>query len=447
MRRGRLLALAIAVALVVAVPRLVRAIDGGEATEARVFATSLPAPSSEGATTTPAAVGELDRLITVVSARLEGHDNYLDVRTLGELHLAKARRDGTLADYEEAVRLLTDTHRRDPDDPDGLAALAAAHLALHRFDVAADLAAAAIASVPDHVGAYAVLGDASLACGDVETARAAFAVLADALPDDPAVAVRLSELDWQTGDVTGSRERSRQAVERAKVLGLTGPDLAFYLTYDAHRALDAGDGDTAEARLAEAISAAPDDAATLAELGRFRATEGDLVAAVEAYRRSTELRPDPDTLVALGDVLTAGGDQDGADDAYATVDAVAALASGTEVYRGALARFHTGHGDPGMAVELALAEAANRTDPATLQTLGRALAAAGRHAEARDALERALATGIRDARLLYASGVVAASLGDVDRAVHDLEAALSVDPAFHPLEATDAARLIAELAP
>ena len=403
-------------------------------------------PTSEDTTPT-AGIGELDRLITVVSARLEGHDNYLDVRTLGELHLARAHRDGSLADYEEAVRLLTGTQQRDPDDPDGSTALAAAHLALHRFGQAADLAEAALAAAPDHVGAHAVLGDASLAAGDVARARASYTVLATALPDDPAVAVRQSELGWQTGDVAGSRERSRQAVDRARALGLDGGELAFYLVYDAHRALDAGDHDTAEGRLGEARGLAPDDAAMLAELGRLRAAQGDLAAAEEAYRRSTELRPDPDTLVALGDVLTARGDTAGAEDAYATVEAVVALASGAEVYRGALARFHTEHGDPGTAVDLAVAEAETRRDPATLETLGRALTAAGRHAEAQQALDRALATGIVDAGLLYASGVVAASLGDAERAVHDLEAALSIDPRFHPIEAADAARLIEELAP
>jgi tetratricopeptide (TPR) repeat protein len=446
MRRGRLLAFAIAVVLVAGVPRLVRAIDGGEATEPRVFATTLPSPTSDQATPT-AGIGELDRLITVVSARLDGHDNYLDVRTLGELHLARARRDGSLADYDEAVRLLTGTHQRDPDDPDGSAALAAAHLALHRFGQAADLAEAAVAVVPDHVAAHAVLGDASLATGNVATAGAAYAVLAAALPDDPAVAVRQSELSWQTGDVAGSRQHSRRAVARARALGLDGAELAFYLVYDAHRALDVGDRDAAEARLEEAGAVAPDDAAMLAELGRLRAAEGDLVAAEAAYRRSTELRPDPDTLVALGDVLTARGNTAGADDAYATVEAVAALASGAEVYRGALARFHAAHGDPGMAVELALAEAEVRGDPATLETLGRALIAAGRHAEAQQAFDRALATGVRDAGLLHASGVAAASLGDTERAVGDLEAALAIDPMFHPIEAPHAARLIAELTP
>ncbi len=446
MRRGPLLAIAMTVVLVAGVPRLVRAIDGDGATEPRVFATALPLPASEDTTPT-AGIGELDRLITVVSARLDGHDNYLDVRTLGELHLARAHRDGSLADYEEAVRLLTGTQQRDPDDPDGSTALAAAHLALHRFGQAADLAETALAAAPDHVGAHAVLGDASLAAGDVAMARASYTVLATALPDDPAVAVRQSELGWQIGDVAGSRERSREAVDRARALGLDDGGLAFYLVYDARRALDTGDHDTAEGSLGEARDLAPDDAAMLAELGRLRAAQGDLAAAEEAYRRSTELRPDPDTLVALGDVLTVRGDTAGAEDAYATVEAVVALASGTEVYRGALARFHTEHGDPGKAVDLAVAEAETRRDPATLETLGRALTAAGRHAEALQALDRALATGIADAGLLYASGVVAASLGDAERAVHDLEAALSIDPRFHPIEAADAVRLIEELTP
>ena len=164
-----------------------------------------------------------------------------------------------------------------------------------------------------------------------------------------------------------------------------------------------------------------------------------------AYRRSTDLRPDPATLQALGEVRLALGDTAGAEDAFATLEAVGLLDAGGPVYRSALARYHADHGDPAEAVRLATAEAETRSDAATLHNLGRALAAAGRFDEARTALDEALATGIVDPRLLYQSGVVWAELGDIAAARTDLSAALAVDGAFHPLEAPSAAALLEEL--
>lgn len=439
-RRWLLMIAAVVIATAV-IPRLAGA-GGDDVADAEMAAPAAAVlPSAEPSINRT----ELDRLISVVTARLVDHDTYLDVRTLGELHLARADRDGDPADYDEAVRLLGEAHDRDPDDPEAATPLAAALLGIHHFAEAAQLADRVLAAHPDDLTAQAVAGDAALATGDAAIANVAFDRLAGLLPHDPSVAARRAELAWVTGEADEARELAAKAVDLARRLGLTGADLAFYLTYDAHRALDTGDHDTARGSLDEAIAIAPDEPAALAEWGRLLAGEGDLAAAEEAYRRSTDIRPDPATLTTLGEVRTALGDTAGAADVFATVEAVAALTAGEVVYRSALAWFHAEHGDAAVAVALARGEAEARDDAATWHTLSRALFAAGRVDEARVALDRALAWGVADARLLYQSGVVWEALGDGAVARHDLEAALGIDDSFHPIEAPAARALLAEL--
>jgi len=249
MRRGRLLIIATALVAITVAPRLVGAEPSDVATAAAVPRV-LPTTGSAIAPT------ELDRVIAVVAARLTEHDTYLDVRTLGELHLARARRDGDLADYEDAVRLLGEAHDRDRHDPDAATPLAAALVGVHRFAEAAGLASEVLASHPDNLTARAVAADGALATGASATASAALAQLAGFFPDDPSVALRRSELAWQTGDLAGSRLLSAEAVDLARTVGLDGPDLALYLTYDAHRALDAGDHAAARTGLDEALAIA-----------------------------------------------------------------------------------------------------------------------------------------------------------------------------------------------
>ena len=271
MRPTRLIAIAAVLAGIVVVPRVVGATLPEPAVETAAAPALLPTGSA-----TPGA--ELDRLIDVFTDRLVDHDTYLDVRTLGQLHLDRARRDGDPADYTAAVRLLTDAHQRDGDDPEAAVPLAGALLGIHRFSDAADLAAEVLAADAGNLTARSIAGDAALALGDTATASTRFTDLAATLPADPSVAVRRSELAWQTGDVAASRQLAAEAVSLAEDLDL-GAGLAYYLTYEAHRALDTGDDATARARLDRADAVSPDDPFVLAERGRLLAVTGDLEAA------------------------------------------------------------------------------------------------------------------------------------------------------------------------
>jgi Flp pilus assembly protein TadD len=70
----------------------------------------------------------------------------------------------------------------------------------------------------------------------------------------------------------------------------------------------------------------------------------------------------------------------------------------------------------------------------------------GQYAEASAAMRHALATGCRDARLLFHAGAIAQASGDRSGAERLLNAALSLGPALDPRQTDEARSLLAAIA-
>jgi tetratricopeptide (TPR) repeat protein len=83
---------------------------------------------------------------------------------------------------------------------------------------------------------------------------------------------------------------------------------------------------------------------------------------------------------------------------------------------------------PAEGLRVAELELARRRDVFTLGAHAWALHAVGRTAEARKQMEAALSVGIKDARLLYQAGVIAARAGDRTAAERYLDESLSANP-------------------
>jgi Flp pilus assembly protein TadD len=101
--------------------------------------------------------------------------------------------------------------------------------------------------------------------------------------------------------------------------------------------------------------------------------------------------------------------------------------------------------DPARALSLATAELVIRKDVYGYDAYAWALLAAGRPAEADTAMAAALAFGTKDAKLMYHAGMIAAALGDTNRARTNLQAALTLDPSFDPLQVQRARETLAGL--
>lgn len=449
MKIRRFLALVAVAMLVVGLPRIIGSTTGSadsglNGAERGPGSAQFLGESANGASPV-ADRSELDRTIAVLEERTSENDTYVDVRTLGSLYLRRASVTADPADYRAADATLTAVNRRDPDDVETATSLAATRLARHDFAGANELAGHVLELDPQRLEARAIEGDAALALGDMETASAAYAQLGGLLPDDPSVAIRLSQLAWVTGDTATARVEALRAVDTARELQLPDSLIVFSLAYAGNRSLDLGDHHAARALLEEAGDLIPRDPGVLEGLGRLAAAEGHLDEAVEHLIAATTLRPDPSWLIELALTATAAGDDELAGDAIATVGAIEGLLGDDPAYRSAFARYHLRWGDPARALELTTAERMSRSDPATLILHAEALAASGQLDAARVEAGEALATGIRDADYLAVAGVIAAAAGDDEGAGELLRSALGIDVAFHPVDAPAAESLLAEV--
>ncbi len=116
------------------------------------------------------------------------------------------------------------------------------------------------------------------------------------------------------------------------------------------------------------------------------------------------------------------------------------------VYNRQLVLFDVNHGrDLAEALTLAERELADRKDAYGYDAYAWALLANGRAAEADAAIGQALATGARDAMLLYHAGEIAHAVGDDARARNLLDQALAIRGALDPLAASRAATTLASL--
>lgn len=384
---------------------------------------------------------ERDRLIGVFEVRVASPDpEPFNLSVLGGLYLERARSEHNLDDYtlardtlQQAARVLNDSAT--------LLNLADSHLALHEFASAREIVSRLAADDPTD-SALATLADAELALGNYPAAFEALDHLAERLPDEPAILVRRAQYHFLTGDIDEALRLSERAADLAVRVGLSSRDQAFYLSVAGRMNFEAGKYRPAQSRLTQAMEADPQAPGPLFELGKVMAARNDLPAAIRLLELAAALVPEPTTLAWLGDVYLANGDGVAATAQYETIEAIALLDQ--SAYRLSVASALAGRGlNPSQALELSTAELSVRPDPTTWDVYAVTLLNTGETAESYHAIQKAL--GPADARIWYHAGLIAAAIGRVDEAVEHLEAALRINPNFHPLDAPRARQLLEEL--
>ena len=318
-----------------------------------------------------------------------------------------------------------------------------------RFVDAAALAQTVLDRRPADPVALATLGDARLELGDVAGARDDYTKAND-VARSAATMVRLGHLAFISGDGTSALRLATAAVGLAQADGAEGEQAAFYQYQLADVSISTGDRAAAGKAYAAALAASPGSFLAHSGLARVAAADGDLDEAIAQLTSAIAIVPQPDFLARRGDLFTlrAGpGDAKRATDDYATVEAIAQLAGeAAGVYDRTLVLYLANHGlDPARAVRMADAELTVRKDVYGYDADAWALLAAGRPADADAVMDKALAFGTRDAKLLYHAGMIAAALGHDDRARTYLGDALALDPSFDPLQVRHARETLAAL--
>jgi tetratricopeptide (TPR) repeat protein len=403
------------------------------------------------------------RQAPVPPARLsDAHARDLDI----EFYRSRVARDSLSArDYGELARLYLQRARETGDNDDLLRAesearhslslrgsrnqatlqvLASTLMAQHRFVEARDAAAALVDYDSTSAAARSLLGETELELGEYAAAGRNLGMLRS-YASNPGIAPRLARWEELQGRPREARRLLRLALQEAsRRHEMPAEQLAWFHLRAGDLALRLGHTAEAEAEFKQGLERSPDDYRLLAALARLNWTRRRWTEAIEFGERSIAGALDPATLGMLHDAYSALGDTGRAEDYYRAM-ALAVLHQPGPFHR-AWSLFLLDHDREIPAVlAKARAEIATRRDVYGYDLLAWALHKAGRDIEASRQMRHALGLGTRDASLFYHAGIIALALGNKTEARHDLEAALEINPFWHPWQPDHARHLLHDL--
>jgi tetratricopeptide (TPR) repeat protein len=369
-----------------------------------------------------------------------------DFAELSRLFLQRARAGGGDGDLRRA-----ETHARRSlglragRNEEAFQVLASSLMGQHRFAEARSVAERLVALDSTSRPARAMLGEIQLELGTYDEARRTFGMLLTSR-GDLAVAPRYARWEELRGRPAEARRLLREARDEAsRRHGMPAAQIAWFHWRLGDLALRQGRLREAETELEAGLAAAPDDHRLLEALARAAAARGRWSEAIEYGERAIARTLDPATLGLLYQLHAASGDSAKAEEYYRAMS-ITVL--------GQPETFHRLWGlfllDRGREVPTVLARAEReievRRDVYGWDLLAWALYRSGRPSEAREKMRHALALGTRDASLFYHAGMIEAALGRHGGARRDLEAALAINPHWHPFQPAEAKRVLGRLA-
>ncbi len=354
---------------------------------------------------------------------------------LGHLWLKKARETSDPTYYLQVGKCADAALKVAPGDAGALALRATVQMSDHRFREARATTEAIVKANPGNVLALGILSDALLELGEVEAAAAAAQQMMDQKPGPPAL-LRGAYLRWLHGDVKGAKELNQEAITTGRDTRDPGAT-AWAFTQAAMVFWHEADYAGADLVFAETDKWVPGYPAGLVGRARCALARGQAAAAVGFLERAQKQDPLVETAWLLGDAKVALGDDKGAAAAYGLV-----LKQGQRTDRLTLAQFlSTKNREPSRALELIEAERKDRGGIYVDDTHAWALFRAGKLAEARQAIDRAIRLGTRDAKLLYHAGAIRLAAGD-ESGRKLVEQALGLNPGFDQTGAAEARKLL-----
>jgi tetratricopeptide (TPR) repeat protein len=338
--------------------------------------------------------------------------NYEAYNALALAQSRRARETSDVAFYSQADETLKKSFAIAPDNFDGERIRVWLLLGRHEFAAAREEALKLNKRVPDDVMVYGFLTDANAELGNYDEAERAAQLMLNLRPGNLPGITRAAYLREMFGDVDGSIELMNMALES------TAPneveDSAWILAQTAHLELSVGNIAVAEKKVQQALMLFPGYHYALANLAKVRIEQKQYAEAVQLLEQRYQAAPHAENLYDLAEALELAGRTEESRKAFAEFEQKSLLEkSRADNSNRELIFYYADHAhDPVKALEVAAAEFARRHDVYTLDAYAWAFHVNGNDQEARKVIERALAVGIRDARLFRHAGEIALKSGD-----------------------------------
>ena len=320
-------------------------------------------------------------------------------------------------------------------NPDGLAALAQAHLTAHRFKEAR-AAALQLREIPQaKIRSLELLADTAMELGDYGEARKACEELAKLEGAELSAAPRLAKLATIEGKLDQAREHWQKGLAYSVDRAATEPETVawFHLQLGA-LAFKRGDWDSAEKHYADAGKAWPEGYAVEDYVAELRGAQGRTAEAIALYEKLAARVPRPEFFQALGDLQVLAGETEKAAEWHARAEAayLQSVRKGAVHFYHHLAGFYAdSKADATQAVEWARKDLTLRSSIHAHDALAWALYKNGEAAEASTECAKALATGTRDPHLLYHAGMIRMAAGDIAGGKKAMLQAAEANPRFN----------------
>jgi tetratricopeptide (TPR) repeat protein len=331
------------------------------------------------------------------------------------LALALSRRARETSDvkfYAQAEETLKQSFEISPDNFDGERILVWLLLGKHEFAAAREEARKLNKKMPDDVIVYGFLTDANIELGDYKEAEESAQLMLDLRPGNRPGLTRAAYLRELFGDIDGALDLMNMALQSTPPSEVE--DAAWIVTQMAHLDLTVGKTAEAEKQLQHALALFPDYHYALGNLAKVRSQQKCYDEAIQLLEQRYQAAPHAENLYDLAEALQLGGRTDDAKKAFAEFEQKSLLeTSRADNSNRELIFYYADYAhEPLQALEVAKREFGRRRDAYTLDAYAWALYVNERYPEAREQIEKALAVGLRDARLMRHAGEIALKAGD-----------------------------------
>jgi tetratricopeptide (TPR) repeat protein len=374
----------------------------------------------------PSSNSNADKYISELQEQIKDNSSNSSLyNMLGGAYLQKARETSDPEFYSLAEVKLKKAIELEPKNFEAMYLMGTLCLARHQFTAALEWGNKSIDLNPYNGPICGVIFDAQIELGRYDEALQTIQAMVDLRPDMTSFS-RVSYYRELKGDITGAIDAMQSAINAGAP---NSENRAWCMVQLGNLFLNNGEQTKAENCYQEALTEYPMYWQGLTAMGKLQFIRNDNNGAIQFYKKSIEVNPTAEAMIALGDVYKITGQNDKAEEQYQNVRFMNTLLKqgGVNVDM-ELALFEADHNTN---LEEPLKNALESIEKAptikSYNTLAWIQYKRGNYTEAAKNITSALRLGTKEPLLYYHAGLIFAKIGENEKAKKYLEYALKIN--------------------